>query len=108
MAILGLQVVNVEGGPITSRQAVRRTIGLWLTLLTLGIGFLGIVFQRERRALDDFIAGTAVVYDWDARAARLRWIARNEGVLKGERAQKSHGGSPQGVDAAPPREGHAA
>ena len=49
--------------------------------LTLGIGFLGIIFQRERRGLDDFIAGTAVVYDWDARAARLRWIARKEGPL---------------------------
>ena len=56
-------------------------LGSGLTLLTLGIGFLGIVFQRERRALDDFIAGTAVVYDWDARAARLRWMARQEGPL---------------------------
>jgi len=37
------------------------------------------VYQRNRRALNDYIAGTAVVYDWDARAARLRWIARKEG-----------------------------
>ena len=37
----------------------------------------------ERRALNDFIAGTAVVYDWDARAARLRWIARTEGTHRG-------------------------
>jgi uncharacterized RDD family membrane protein YckC len=80
MAILGLQVVTSQGGPISGRQAVMRTIGLAITLfLTLGIGFLGIVYQRDRRALDDFIAGTAVVYDWDARAARLRWIARKEG-----------------------------
>ena len=56
-------------------------MGLGITLfLTLGIGFLGIVYQRDRRALNDFIAGTAVVYDWDARAARLRWIARKEGT----------------------------
>lgn len=82
MAIFGLQVVTAEGRPINGRQAVLRTIGLAITLfLTLGIGFLGIVFQRERRGLDDFIAGTAVVYDWDARAARLRWIARKEGPL---------------------------
>ena len=32
---------------------------------------------------NDFIAGTAVVYDWDARAARLRWIARTEGPHAG-------------------------
>jgi len=80
MAILGLQVVNVRGGPITLRQAVLRTVGLGLCLLTLGIAFLVIVYQRERRALDDFVAKTAVVYDWDARAARLRWLARKEGT----------------------------
>lgn len=79
MAILGLQVVTVQGGPINVRQATLRTIGLGFTLfITLGIGFLGIVFQRNRRALNDYFAGTAVVYDWDARAARLRWIARKE------------------------------
>jgi uncharacterized RDD family membrane protein YckC len=87
MAVFGLQVVTTQGGPISGRQAVRRTLGLALTLLTLGIGFLGIVFQRERRGLEDFVAGTAVVYDWDARAARLRWIARKEGPL--------HRGPPQ-------------
>jgi uncharacterized RDD family membrane protein YckC len=83
MAIFGLQVVTREGRPISIRQAAFRTIGLAITLfLTLGIGFLGIVFQRERRALNDFIAGTAVVYDWDARAARLRWIAKKDGPLR--------------------------
>jgi hypothetical protein len=32
--------------------------------------------QREHRAVYDLIAGTAVVYAWDARAARLRFLAR--------------------------------
>jgi uncharacterized RDD family membrane protein YckC len=81
MAIFGVQVVTRQGGPISPGQAALRTIGLGLTLLTLGIGFLGIIFQRERRALDDFVAGTAVVYSWDARAAHLRWMARTEGTL---------------------------
>lgn len=78
MALFGIQVVTRQGGPISPRQAVLRTVGLGLTLLTLGIGFLGIVYQRERRALNDFVAGTAVVYSWDARAARLRWMARQD------------------------------
>jgi uncharacterized RDD family membrane protein YckC len=78
MAVFGIQVVTKEGAPISPKQAVLRTIGLGLTLLTLGIGFLGIIYQRERRALDDYVAGTAVVYSWDARAARLRWMAREE------------------------------
>jgi uncharacterized RDD family membrane protein YckC len=81
MAVLGLQVVTAQGAPVSGRQAVFRTLGLGFTLFfTLGIGFIGIVFQHERRALNDFIAGTAVVYDWDARAARLRWMARKEGA----------------------------
>jgi uncharacterized RDD family membrane protein YckC len=94
MAIFGVQVVTTQGGPITPRQALLRTVGLGLTLLTLGIGFLGIVFQRERRALDDFVAGTAVVYSWDARAARLRWMARTEGALQHavpHRSDSEHG-----------------
>lgn len=84
MAVFGVQVVSREGEPIGLRRAVLRTLGLGLTLfLTLGIGFLGIVYQRERRALNDFVAGTAVVYDWDARAARLRWMAGREKTDKG-------------------------
>ncbi len=47
-----------------------------LARLDLGLGFLGILFGRVRRALHDSIAGTAVVYTWDARAARLRSLAR--------------------------------
>ena len=70
-----------KAGPsVAARPSCGRS-GSGSPCLTLGIGFLGIVFQRERRALDDFIAGTAVVYDWDARAARLRWMARKEGHL---------------------------
>jgi uncharacterized RDD family membrane protein YckC len=100
MAILGLQVVTVEGRPISHRQAVLRTVGLGLTLLTLGIGFLGIVYQRERRALDDFVAGTAVVYEWDARAARLRWLARKDAAKGMPEATGPHIAAPE---SAPPR-----
>ena len=81
MAVFGLQVVTAEGRPIGVRQAVVRTLGLGLCLLTLGIAFLGIIFQHERRGVNDLLAGTAVVYSWDARAARLRWMARTESSL---------------------------
>jgi len=47
-----------------------------LSFLLLGLGFVGIVIGRERRALHDVIAGTTVVYDWDARSARLRLLTR--------------------------------
>lgn len=76
MAILGLQVVKADGSPAGGRASVLRTLTWPLGVLTLGIGFLGILTNRERRAVYDRIAGTAVVYAWDARAARLRWLAR--------------------------------
>ena len=56
--------------------AHRRALVFPLSFLLVGLGFLGILVQRERRALHDLIAGTAVVYSWDARAARLRFLAR--------------------------------
>ncbi len=76
MALLGIQVVKADGTPIGVRQAVVRTLALPLSFLLLGLGFVGILVSRNRHALHDRLAGTAVVYSWDARAARLRWLAR--------------------------------
>jgi uncharacterized RDD family membrane protein YckC len=78
MAIFGIQVVTTQGDRISTRQAVVRTLTLPLSFLFLGIGLLGILFQRDRRAWHDFFAGTVVVYAWDARAARLRWLSHAE------------------------------
>ncbi|MGN6557262.1 MAG: RDD family protein [Solirubrobacterales bacterium] len=44
-------------------RGVKRLIGLGLSVLTFGIGFLGIVFGAQRRAWDDRLAATGVVYD---------------------------------------------
>ena len=76
MALLGVRVISADGAAATARQAVIRTLAFPLSFLLLGLGFLGIVLQRDRRALHDLIAGTAVIYAWDARAARLRFLAR--------------------------------
>ncbi len=78
MAVLGIRVVTAEGAAIGPRQAVVRTLTLPLSFLLLGLGFLGILTDRHRRALHDHLAGTAVVYSWDARAARLRWLAKQD------------------------------
>ncbi|MEI2699362.1 MAG: RDD family protein [Microthrixaceae bacterium] len=78
MAVLGIRVVRADGAPATPRNGVLRTLALPLSFLTLGIGFVPIITGRHRRALHDMIAGTAVVYAWDARAARLRFLARHQ------------------------------
>lgn len=78
MALVGVRVVRRDGAPLNGRRAILRTIFLPLGFLTLGLGYLGIVVGRERRAVYDVIADTAVVYSWDARASRLRWLARQD------------------------------
>jgi uncharacterized RDD family membrane protein YckC len=76
MMILGVQVVGQDGSHVGTKRGLVRTLAFPVSFLLLGLGFLGILLGRDRRALHDVIAGTAVVYDWDAREARLRSLAR--------------------------------
>jgi uncharacterized RDD family membrane protein YckC len=75
-ALLGVQVVRADGTRLHPWQGWVRSLTFPLGFLTIGLGFLGILVQREHRALYDLIAGTTVVYAWDARAARFRYLAR--------------------------------
>jgi uncharacterized RDD family membrane protein YckC len=94
MAVLGVRVVRADGAAAEPRRGVVRSLVFPLSFLLLGLGFLGILVQRERRALHDLIAGTAVVYSWDARGARLRFLAR-----EAEQAVSPAGASPLTGDA---------
>jgi uncharacterized RDD family membrane protein YckC len=76
MAVLGIRVVRADGAIAEPWRGAVRALAFPLSFLFLGLGFLGILVQREHRALHDLIAGTTVVYAWDARAARLRFLAR--------------------------------
>ena len=76
MALFGVRVVRDDGTDVSGRRAVVRTLALPLSFLLLGLGFTGILVGDQRRALHDVIAGTAVIYSWDARAARLRFLSR--------------------------------
>ncbi len=76
MAVLGITVVRADGTTLNPRRGIIRALAFPLSFLFFGLGFLGILVQREHRALHDLIAGTAVIYAWDARAARLRFLAR--------------------------------
>ena len=95
MAVLGIRVVRADGAVAEPRRGVVRALVFPLSFLLLGLGFLGILVQRERRALHDLIAGTAVIYAWDARAARLRFLAR-----EAEKAAPPATASPLAGDAA--------
>lgn len=69
--IVGLRVVAADGSTLNSRRALLRTLVKPISIAFLGLGFIGILVHRERRALHDLVAGTAVVYDWGRRAAEL-------------------------------------
>ena len=70
-ALLGLRVVSREGAVLSSSRAALRAISLPFSYALFGMGFLGIIVGRERRALHDITAGSAVVYDWGPRTAEL-------------------------------------
>jgi uncharacterized RDD family membrane protein YckC len=81
MAVVGLRVVRANGTAVGLREAVVRLLALPLSFLTLGIGFILILLRRDGRALHDLIGRTSVVYAWDARAARLRFLVRDDGAM---------------------------
>jgi len=86
--VVGLRVVDRDGTPLRANRAVRRVIAQPFTLLTFGLGFVGLFIGRERRALHDMVAGTAVVYDWGDRPAQLpapltRYLARADAQSPG-------------------------
>jgi len=76
MAVLGIRVVRADGAAAEPWRGVLRALVFPLSFLLLGLGFAGILVQRQHQALHDLIAGTVVIYAWDARAARLRFLAR--------------------------------
>ena len=66
MTLLGLRIVQADGSSLDRHHAIIRLLAFPLGFLTLGVGFLGIIFGRTHQAIYDRIARTAVVYDWDA------------------------------------------
>lgn len=80
--IMGVRVVGSDGSvALHGRQAFVRALTYPLSFVVIGIGLLGIAFGRDRRAWHDHFAGTAAVYDWGSRTARLStplaaWLER--------------------------------
>jgi uncharacterized RDD family membrane protein YckC len=76
MTLLGIRVVRADGAHAEPWRAVVRTLILPISVALFWLSLPLILVQREHQAPHDLIAGTAVVYAWDARAARWRLLAR--------------------------------
>ena len=57
-----VRVVTVAGEPLSLGTSIIRQIGYWVSLLTLGIGYVMAGFRSDKRALHDLMAGTRVEY----------------------------------------------
>lgn len=58
-----LRIVKLDGtAPTVGAVAFRQTVGYFLTLVTLGLGFLLACFGARGRALHDYLSGTVVIY----------------------------------------------
>jgi uncharacterized RDD family membrane protein YckC len=60
---LGIKVSDEQGLPVSMSRAIARNIAKWLSVLTLGIGYLTGFFDKKQQCLHDHIAGTLVIKD---------------------------------------------
>jgi uncharacterized RDD family membrane protein YckC len=84
--LVGVRVVQRDGTPLKTGSAFLRVLALPFALVSFGLGLIGIVIGKERRALQDLVARSVVVYDWGDRPAEMpapltRWLSR-QGTLE--------------------------
>jgi uncharacterized RDD family membrane protein YckC len=64
--------IRLEEERLPPRRSLRRLVGLGLSVLAFGIGFLGVVFGEQRCAWEDRFSAAGVVYD-DRRPEPAPW-----------------------------------
>jgi uncharacterized RDD family membrane protein YckC len=72
MRLLGLRIIDVYGERPSALRSLARTAGYLAAAATGGLGFLWIGFDREKRGLHDWLAGTYVVKPPPAAKAPVR------------------------------------
>jgi uncharacterized RDD family membrane protein YckC len=63
MRLMRLRVRKADGGGMSVFRAIVRVVGLALAIIPFFAGFIPVLFDRRRRGLPDYLAGTVVVYD---------------------------------------------
>lgn len=80
--LLGVRVVSLNGTLPTFWQSFRRYIGYYLSALALYAGYWWVLIDNRRQSWHDKLAGTVVVYAWDARLDDLLAdrVQRSQGI----------------------------
>ncbi len=63
MQLMGVRVAGPTGRPPGVGRSIVRLIGLVLAIIPMFAGFVPVLFDRRRRALPDYLAGTTVLYE---------------------------------------------
>ena len=79
--LVGVRIVERDATPLRTGPALVRVLVLPISIAVFGLGLVGIVIGKQRRAWHDRAAGTVVVYDWGDRPAEMpapltRWLSR--------------------------------
>jgi uncharacterized RDD family membrane protein YckC len=90
-AVMGLQVVPLRGGRIGIVRATLRYLGYIVSIIPIFLGFIWILFSRKRQGWHDKIAGTCVVYTWEAKPDEV--FLRN-GLSRLQKANEERFGLP--------------
>ena len=61
MRTMGLRVAGATGDPPSTLRSAVRLVGLALAIVPMFAGFVPVVLDDRRRALQDYLAGTTVL-----------------------------------------------
>ena len=65
-AVMGIRVIRKDGSRVNLLYSLLRLVGYLISLVFFGIGFLWVLGEHKRRGWHDLIAGTIVIYAWEA------------------------------------------
>jgi uncharacterized RDD family membrane protein YckC len=60
---MGLRVISIRGQSPSPVRSIARYLAMLLSVMPAGLGFFWALFDRERRAAHDHLAGTYVIVD---------------------------------------------
>jgi uncharacterized RDD family membrane protein YckC len=60
---MGLRVISIHGVSPSPTRSILRYLAMLLSVMPAGLGFFWALFDRERRAAHDHLAGTYVIVD---------------------------------------------
>lgn len=79
-AIFGLRVVRKDGERLGPFRSFFRGPAYLVSYLFFCLGFIWIMISKERRGWHDYLVGSCVVYDWDARPGARYRAARSRSL----------------------------